>query len=72
MTQDFSFIANQRHVFLLRPDAGPGQKRFAGAAPIYIVGSGRISVASMTEGNMEYLCGDRRRAERRLIHLPGE
>ena len=23
---------------------------------VYIVGSGRISVAGMTEGNMDYLC----------------
>ncbi|MCB0023168.1 MAG: aminotransferase class I/II-fold pyridoxal phosphate-dependent enzyme, partial [Caldilinea sp.] len=56
VTQDFSFIANQRGMFSfsgLTPDQVKAlRERYA----IYIVGSGRISVAGMTEGNMEYLC----------------
>jgi aspartate/tyrosine/aromatic aminotransferase len=53
---DFSFIARQRGMFSfsgLTPDQVKAlRERFA----IYIVGSGRISVAGMTAGNMDYLC----------------
>ncbi len=54
--RDFSFIIHQRGMFSfsgLNPDQVKLlRERFA----IYIVGSGRISVAGMTEENMDYLC----------------
>ena len=54
--RDFSFIAHQRGMFSfsgLNPDQVKLlRERYA----IYIVGSGRISVAGMTEDNMDYLC----------------
>jgi len=54
--RDFSFIARQRGMFSfsgLNPDQVKALRdRFA----IYIVGSGRISVAGMTDDNMDYLC----------------
>lgn len=56
VTQDFSFIANQRGMFSfsgLTPDHVKALREQFG---VYIVGSGRISVAGMTEGNMDYLC----------------
>lgn len=54
--QDFSFIANQRGMFSfsgLTPDHVKALREQFG---VYIVGSGRISVAGMTAGNMDYLC----------------
>lgn len=57
VTQDFSFIAHQRGMFsfsgLTTAQVTALRERYS----IYIVGSGRISVAGMTEGNMDYLCG---------------
>lgn len=56
VTRDFSFIANQRGMFSfsgLTPDHVKALREQFG---VYIVGSGRISVAGMTEGNMDYLC----------------
>jgi aspartate/tyrosine/aromatic aminotransferase len=54
--RDFSFIARQRGMFSfsgLTPDQVKALRdRFA----VYIVGSGRISVAGMTGDNMDYLC----------------
>ncbi|MEZ4581073.1 MAG: aminotransferase class I/II-fold pyridoxal phosphate-dependent enzyme [Caldilineaceae bacterium] len=54
--RDFSFIARQRGMFSfsgLNPEqAGALRDRYA----IYIVGSGCINVAGMTEANMDYLC----------------
>ena len=54
--QDFSFIAGQRGMFSfsgLNPDQ---VKALRDKYAIYIVGSGRINVAGMTEANMDYLC----------------
>lgn len=54
--RDFSFIARQRGMFSfsgLNPDQ---VKALRERHAVYIVGSGRISVAGMTEGNMDYLC----------------
>ncbi|MEZ4614479.1 MAG: amino acid aminotransferase [Caldilineaceae bacterium] len=54
--QDFSFIAQQRGMFSysgLKPDQVKALREKHG---VYIVGSGRINVAGMTEGNMDYLC----------------
>ncbi len=54
--QDFSFIAQQRGMFSfsgLTPDQVAALRdRYS----IYIVGSGRINVAGLTEDNMDYLC----------------
>ncbi len=54
--RDFSFIARQRGMFsfsgLTLEHVNALRERYA----IYIVGSGRINVAGMTEGNMDYLC----------------
>ena len=54
--KDFSFISRQRGMFSFS-GLNPAQvqtlrKKYA----IYIVGSGRINVAGMTESNMPYLC----------------
>jgi len=53
---DFSFITRQRGMFsfsgLNREQVAALRDRYA----IYIVGSGRINVAGMTEGNMDRLC----------------
>ncbi len=54
--QDFSFIAQQRGMFSysgLKPEHVKALREKHG---VYIVGSGRINVAGMTEGNMDYLC----------------
>ncbi len=54
--QDFSFIKRQRGMFsfsgLTREQVVELRTKYA----IYIVGSGRINVAGMTEANMETLC----------------
>ena len=54
--KDFSYIARQRGMFSfsgLNPDQ---VRRLRQEYAIYIVGSGRINVAGMTESNMDYLC----------------
>ena len=54
--RDFSFIARQRGMFSFS-GLNPAQvKALRERHAVYIVGSGRISVAGMTEGNMDYLC----------------
>ncbi|HNR32111.1 MAG TPA: amino acid aminotransferase [Candidatus Hydrogenedentes bacterium] len=54
--EDFSFITRQRGMFsfsgLSREQVALLRDEYA----IYIVGSGRINVAGMTEGNMDRLC----------------
>ncbi len=56
VTRDFSFITQQRGMFsfsgLTREQVAELRSTYA----IYIVGSGRINVAGMTEGNMKALC----------------
>jgi aspartate/tyrosine/aromatic aminotransferase len=54
--RDFSFITRQRGMFSfsgLNPDQ---VKALRDDYAIYIVGSGRISVAGMSESSMDYLC----------------
>jgi len=54
--RDFSFIARQRGMFSysgLTPDQ---VRRLREEHSIYVVGSGRINVAGMTEKNMDALC----------------
>ncbi len=54
--RDFSFITQQRGMFsysgLTKDQVGQLRDKHA----VYIVGSGRINVAGMTEGNMDKLC----------------
>ena len=56
VTADFSFIARQRGMFsfsgLNKQQVQALRERYA----IYIVGSGRVNVAGMTESNMRPLC----------------
>jgi len=54
--RDFSFIVRQRGMFSYS-GLTPGQvQALREQFSIYIVGSGRINVAGMTEENMDYLC----------------
>ncbi|HIJ66172.1 MAG TPA: aspartate/tyrosine/aromatic aminotransferase [Candidatus Hydrogenedentes bacterium] len=56
VAQDFSFITRQRGMFsfsgLNKQQVATLRDKYA----IYIVGSGRINVAGMTQHNMDYLC----------------
>jgi aspartate/tyrosine/aromatic aminotransferase len=54
--RDFSFIARQRGMFSFSGLNADQVKALRERFAIYIVGSGRISVAGMTEENMDYLC----------------
>ena len=54
--RDFSFIARQRGMFSFSGLNADQVKLLRERYAIYIVGSGRISVAGMTEENMDYLC----------------
>jgi aspartate/tyrosine/aromatic aminotransferase len=54
--RDFSFIARQRGMFSFSGLNADQVKALRERFGIYIVGSGRISVAGMTEHNMDYLC----------------
>ncbi|HXF61530.1 MAG TPA: amino acid aminotransferase [Caldilineaceae bacterium] len=54
--RDFSFIARQRGMFSFSGLTPEQVKRLRDDYSIYIVGSGRISVAGMTEESMDYLC----------------
>jgi aspartate/tyrosine/aromatic aminotransferase len=55
--RDFSFIARQRGMFSFSGLNADHVKALRERYSIYIVGGGRINVAGMTEGNMDYLCG---------------
>lgn len=54
--RDFSFIARQRGMFSFSGLNPEQVKALRDKYAIYIVGSGRINVAGMTEANMDYLC----------------
>ena len=54
--QDFSFIAQQRGMFSFTGLTPAQVKTLAEKYSIYIVGSGRINVAGLTEANMDYFC----------------
>ncbi|MBI2423974.1 MAG: aspartate/tyrosine/aromatic aminotransferase [Candidatus Hydrogenedentes bacterium] len=56
VTQDFSFIADQIGMFSFSGLTGEQVARLRKEYAIYIVGSGRISVAGMTRHNMDKLC----------------
>jgi aspartate/tyrosine/aromatic aminotransferase len=55
--RDFSFIARQRGMFSFSGLTPEQVKALRDEYSIYIVGSGRISVAGMSEATMDYLCG---------------
>ncbi len=54
--RDFSFIARQRGMFSFSGLTPEQVKALREQHGVYIVGSGRINVAGMTEANMDYLC----------------
>ena len=54
--RDFSFIAHQRGMFSYSGLTPAQVQALRERYSVYIVGSGRINVAGMTEANMEYLC----------------
>jgi aspartate/tyrosine/aromatic aminotransferase len=54
--QDFSFIKGQRGMFSFSGLNKEQVERLRSEYAIYIVGSGRINVAGMTEANMDRLC----------------
>ena len=54
--RDFSFIAHQRGMFSYSGLTPAQVQALRERHSVYIVGSGRINVAGMTEANMEYLC----------------
>lgn len=54
--RDFSFIARQRGMFSFSGLTPEQVKALRDQYAIYIVGSGRISVAGMTSDSMDYLC----------------
>ncbi len=54
--RDFSFIARQRGMFSYSGLTPAQVQALRDRHSVYIVGSGRINVAGMTEANMDYLC----------------
>ncbi len=56
VARDFSFIARQRGMFSFSGLNPEQVKRLRDEYAIYIVGSGRISVAGMSTQSMDYLC----------------
>lgn len=54
--RDFSFIAHQRGMFSYSGLTPAQVQALRDRHSVYIVGSGRINVAGMTEANMDYLC----------------
>ena len=56
VARDFSFIAQQRGMFSFSGLTPAQVQALRERHSIYVVGSGRINVAGMTEANMGYLC----------------
>ncbi|MEZ6192746.1 MAG: aminotransferase class I/II-fold pyridoxal phosphate-dependent enzyme [Phycisphaerales bacterium] len=54
--RDFSFITRQRRMFSYSGLTKDHVAELRDKHAVYIVGSGRINVAGMTEGNMDKLC----------------
>ncbi|MCZ0938302.1 MAG: aspartate/tyrosine/aromatic aminotransferase [Caldilineaceae bacterium] len=54
--RDFSFIARQRGMFSYSGLTPEQVQALRHRHSVYVVGSGRINVAGMTEANMDYLC----------------
>ena len=53
---DFSFIERQRGMFSFSGLSGEQVKELREHDSIYIVGSGRINVAGLTEENLDRVC----------------
>ncbi len=53
---DFEFIARQKGMFSFSGLTDPQVRYLREKKSIYIVGGGRINVAGITPGNLEYLC----------------
>ncbi|MGL5488777.1 MAG: aminotransferase class I/II-fold pyridoxal phosphate-dependent enzyme, partial [Shewanella sp.] len=56
VTQDFSFISRQNGMFSFSGLNKSQVARLKDEFGVYIVGSGRISVAGMTKANMPAIC----------------
>jgi aspartate/tyrosine/aromatic aminotransferase len=56
VTRDYSFIARQRGMFSFAGVTKEQVETLRDKHAIYIVSSGRVNVAGMTTGNMEYIC----------------
>ena len=56
VTADFSFIERQRGMFSFSGLSGEQVKELRARDSIYIVGSGRINVAGLTEENIDRVC----------------
>ena len=56
VAQDFSFIADQNGMFSFSGLNKDQVNRLKTELGVYIVGSGRISVAGMTRANIDALC----------------
>ncbi|MBQ1782951.1 MAG: aspartate/tyrosine/aromatic aminotransferase [Gammaproteobacteria bacterium] len=56
VTTDFSFISQQNGMFSFSGLTKAQVELLLNEHAVYIVGSGRISVAGMTKSNMDYLC----------------
>ena len=54
--RDFSFIARQRGMFSFSGLTGAQVDALRSSYSIYVVSSGRINVAGMTQDNMDHLC----------------
>ena len=53
---DFSFITRQKGMFSFSGLSDAQVKFLRESRSIYIVGGGRINVAGITSGNIDYLC----------------
>lgn len=56
MDRDFSFITRQKGMFSFSGLTKDQVNKLREENALYIVGSGRINVAGMTESNMDQLC----------------
>ena len=57
VTTDFSYIEQQRGMFSFSGLTDPQVDFLRAEKSIYIVKGGRINVAGITPGNLDYLCG---------------
>ena len=57
VARDFRHLADQRGMFSFSGIAKEEVLRLRAEYGIYLIDNGRLNVAGMTRGNMEYLCG---------------
>lgn len=55
--RDFGFVARQRGMFSFSGLTDAQVQRLRDEKAIYMVGGGRVNVAGITAGNLDYLCG---------------